>query len=282
MERPSATTLALLALVAAVLLAAHLAATHGTGQLSDPEKSRVAVSPAAALALSPNLAWAGLFHFSWRHLVYNLCLFAFAFPLATRTASPWATLATSAAISVAAVLALPALVIQPLAGLGVAYAQVAMEQPLVGASIGIYAIAGAALASMPRRAAAWLATAGVTAEVVAAFLGTRPFVFAFHLTGLALGYAVRVAVPWAKERTASVFMRPARQSSSRPSRAFSGRSGQSTHLGSASQQATSRSRGESGGQGIGLGSAMLLEDEPAPRRLRPRHVADAVDDGVEV
>ena len=285
--------LGVMAWVATLLLAAHLSAAGPDGQLEEPMLGKLAVTPLSALALSPHLLWAGLFHFSWQHLGYNLALFAVAFPLATRGRGPWAPLTTLVAaggIALAVVLALPALVIQPLAGLGIAYAAEALDQRLVGASIAVFAVAGAALANLPRRVAMPLAAAGVVAELVAAAVGTRPFVFAFHLAGLAFGYVSRVLVVFARERTASVFMRPDAHSSSRLRRAFSGRSGQSTHFGSASQQASRRSRGASGGQDMLVlqaqprpsASAMLLEDEPAARGLRARNVADAVDDRVEV
>lgn len=259
MPWPRPIVLGLLAWVWTLLLAAHLAAAGADGQLEGPMLDRLAVTPLQALDLSPHLLWAGLFHFSWQHLAYNLVLFAVAFPLATRGGGRWTpftTLASAVAVSLAVVLVLPALVIRPLAGLGIAYAADALDERLVGASIAIYAVAGAALARLPRRVAAPLAAAGIVAEVVAALVGTRPFVFAFHLAGLALGYAVRVVVAFASERTASVFMRPEAHSSSRLRRAFSGRSGQSVHLGSAPQQAMSRSLGASGGQ--------VMPDEDLP------------------
>lgn len=191
-QPPPAATLATMVAVVAALAALHLWATGGTGTLTDPMRARLAVTPATTLSLWWHHLWAGLFHKSWGHLAYNLAVFAVAFPFAARQMHPLATVANAYWIGPAVVLTMHLLLVRPLAGAGVGYAVRALDYPLVGFSVMAYSLVGAALVLAPGKPAL-LAAAGVVAfEAAMAVLWTGPFVSAYHVGGLALGYGVRV------------------------------------------------------------------------------------------
>lgn len=177
--------------VAIGLLGLHLAASQGTGTLSDAWRSQVAITPATTMSHWWRHLVAGFFHKSWGHLAYNLAVFAVAFAVATRQMSPTLTLANAYWIGPFVVFTLHLLVVLPLANAGVPYAKNALDYPLVGFSVMAYSIAGAAFTQAPTWLAATFFAALVTFEVVLAFLSTGPFIFLYHLSGFALGYWVR-------------------------------------------------------------------------------------------
>lgn len=189
---PPPAVLGTLAGVAGLLVGLHLWATHGTGVLADPLRSRLAVTPATTLSLWWHHLWAGLFHKSWGHLAYNLAVFAVAFPFATRQMGPLATMANAYWIGPFVVFALHLAVVLPLAHAGVPYATKALDYPLVGFSVMAYSLVGAALVLAPAKWALLAAAALVAFEVVMAVVSTGPFVSAYHVGGFALGYWVRM------------------------------------------------------------------------------------------
>lgn len=178
-------------LVAAGLLGLHLLATNGTGTLSDTWRAHVAVTPATTLSHAWRHLVAGFFHKSWGHLAYNLTVFAVAYTFATRQMSPALTLANAYWIGPFVVFTLHLLLVLPLARLGVPYATGALSYPLVGFSVMAYSIAGAALTLAPKPVAVAVFAAVAAFEVLLAVLSTGPFIFLYHLGGLALGYWVR-------------------------------------------------------------------------------------------
>jgi hypothetical protein len=191
-ELPQPVVLASLGGVVAVLVALHLWATHGTGTLGEPMRSRLAVTPATTLSLWWHHLWAGFFHKSWGHLAFNVAIFAAAFPFATRQMSAAATLGNALWIGPFTVFTLHLLLVLPLAGAGSAYASRALHYPLVGFSVMAYSIAGAALTLLsPSRAvlAGTIVLAGEAA--LALLLSTGPFVAVYHGAGFAFGYYVR-------------------------------------------------------------------------------------------
>ncbi len=193
MELPPANVWLVMGGVMAFLLALHLVATHGTGELHDPERRPLAVTPETTLTHWWRHLWAGLFHKSWGHLAYNLAVFAVAFPFATRAMGPLQTMANAYWIGPSVVFTLHLLLVLPLARLGVDYAQGALDYPLVGFSVMAYSIAGAAFVLAPATAALGFAGALVLFELaMAAFGSTGPFIWLYHLGGFATGYWVRV------------------------------------------------------------------------------------------
>lgn len=173
------------------LLVVHVVATHGTGTLRDPLRSQVAITPRTTLSHWWHHLVAGFFHNSWGHLAYNSVLFAIAWTFSTRAASPWTTAGTMYAIGPSVVFLLHLAMVRPLAASGLAYAQQAMDLPLVGFSVMAFSVAGMALAQLPTWGAA-ASLAGIAVyEVVLAVWVTQPFVFAYHLAGLMAGFAVR-------------------------------------------------------------------------------------------
>ena len=191
MQAPPANVLVVMGAVMVALLALHLVATRGTGELKDPEKQAIAVSPRTTLSLWYHHLWAGLFHHTWGHLAYNLVVFAVAFPFAARTLSPLATMANAYWIGPFVVFTLHLLLVLPLAKLGVGYAVQALDYRLVGFSVMAYSVAGAAFTQANPSTVAWVSVGLVAYEVVLAFTSTGPFIFAYHLGGFGLGYWVR-------------------------------------------------------------------------------------------
>lgn len=178
-----------LVVVLAALWGVHLAATFRSG-LALPDATRQAVGASAETVW--RRAWAHFtapfFHDGLFHLAYNTVLLSVGVTLAVGAFGPRA-LGVVYLASPAAGILVDALVILPLAAAGVAYAQDAAPTRLVGASVFAYALLGMALVA---RAPAWGVAGGaavaVAYEVALALLGaTRPFVFAYHLTGLGLG-----------------------------------------------------------------------------------------------
>ncbi len=184
--------LATMAIVALGLLALHVWATGGTGTLAEPMRSRLAVTPATTLSLWWHHAWAGLFHKSWGHLAFNLAVFVVAFPFATRQMGPLATLGNAYWIGPFVVFSLHLALVLPLAHADVPYAVRALDYPLVGFSVMAYSMAGAALTLAPWKAAALTGALVVLFETAMAAWSTGPFIAAYHVGGLALGYWVRV------------------------------------------------------------------------------------------
>lgn len=182
-----------LAAVLALLWAIHLVATWRHG-LALPEGTRAAVGASAQTVWSRFHAHfvAPFFHDGIFHLAYNSLLFALALPVALRAfglpALPLAYLASPVAGIV-----VDALLILPLAKAGNATALEAAPERLVGASVVAFACIGMALVALQPRLGLWtLAVVGgiVVYEVALAAAGTtRPFVWAYHLGGLALGLA---------------------------------------------------------------------------------------------
>lgn len=192
MQPPPAGVLILMGVVMGGLVALHLVATRGTGDLREPEKSALAVTPPTTLTQWWHHLWAGFFHHSWGHLAFNLAVFAVAFPLATRQMGPVQAMANAYWIGPFVVLTLHLLLVLPLAKAGVPYAVAALDHHLVGFSVMAYSLAGAAF-TLASPGAAAVAFAGLVAfELVLAVLTTGPFIFAYHLGGFALGYWVRV------------------------------------------------------------------------------------------
>jgi hypothetical protein len=190
-QAPPLPVVAVLLAVAALLVGLHLWATKGTGELREPEQSRLAVTPRTTLSLWYHHLWAGLFHKSWGHLAYNLAVFAVAFPLATRTMGPVQTMAHAYWIGPAVVLALHLLVVLPLANAGAPYAMRSLDYPLVGFSVMAYSIAGAALTLAPPKTAIVVAAGLVAFEALLAVVSTGPFIGLYHTVGFAVGYLVR-------------------------------------------------------------------------------------------
>jgi membrane associated rhomboid family serine protease len=189
---PPINVLVVMGAVLLLLLGLHLAATRGTGDLRDPEQSKLAVTPRTSLSLWWHHLWAGLFHKSWGHIAYNLVVFAVAFPLAARAMGPLQTMANAYWIGPFTVFALHLLVVLPLARAGVGYAQGALDYPLVGFSVMAYSVAGAAFVLAPPLVAAGFAVALVAFEAAMAGLGsTGPFIWLYHLGGFGMGFWVR-------------------------------------------------------------------------------------------
>lgn len=178
--------------VAALLIGLHLWATNGAGVLREPRQDDLAVTPATTLSLWWHHLWAGLFHKSWGHLAYNLAVLAVALPFATRQMGPLATLGNAYWIGPFVVFTLHLLLVLPLAHAGNGSAVRALDYPLVGFSVMAYSVAGAALTLAAPKVVA-IAAAGIAVfEIVLALLGsTGPFIFAYHLGGLAMGFWVR-------------------------------------------------------------------------------------------
>jgi membrane associated rhomboid family serine protease len=191
-QAPSANVLVVMGLVMAALLALHLAATRGTGDLREPERSRLAVTPATTLSHWWHHLYSGLFHKSWGHIGYNLAVFAAAFVFATRQMGPLQAMANAYWIGPFVVFTLHLLLVLPLAHAGLSYAVKALDYPLVGFSVMAYSVAGAAFVLAPPAWALGFAGSLVVYEVaMAAFGATGPFIFAYHLGGFGLGYWVR-------------------------------------------------------------------------------------------
>lgn len=184
-----------LAAVVALLWAIHLAASARNG-FALPEATRERVGASASTALSRLHAHfvAPFFHDTLAHLAYNTLLFAIGVPLAVRAmgggALAWAYLASP----VAGIL-VDLLLILPLAALGVEAAVDAAPRRLVGASVVAFALLGLAIAA--QGGAWWWALPALAAyEAALALAGvTKPFVWSYHLAGLALGVAAFVLLP---------------------------------------------------------------------------------------
>lgn len=192
MQLPPTNVLVVMGAVMVLLLGLHLAATRGTGDLRDPEQSKLAVTPRTTLALWWHHLWAGLFHKSWGHIAYNLVVFAVAFPFAARAMGPVQTMANAYWIGPFVVFTLHLLLVLPLAKLGNPYAVRALDYPLVGFSVMAYSVAGAAFVLAPWKVALGVSGALVAFELGMAALGsTGSFIWLYHLGGFGMGYWVR-------------------------------------------------------------------------------------------
>lgn len=191
MEWPEPATFVAFGLVAGGLAAVHLVATHGTGVLDGPVLGKAAITPATTLSQWWHHLWAGFFHRSWGHLLFNLAVLAVALPFAAKGPGPWWTLANAYWIGPLTVFVLHLLVVLPLASLGVPYAVRALDLPLVGFSVMAYSVAGMALTLAPGPVALRVAAVVVVAEAALAVWVTAPFIAVYHVAGLGLGYWVR-------------------------------------------------------------------------------------------
>lgn len=180
--------------VALVLVVVHLLATGANG-FALPEGTREAAgaSPSTTLARPWAHLTAPFFHYGLFHLGFNLALLALTMPPALRALGWRRALPAAYAMSPVAGVAVNLLVILPLAGADVAYAEAAVDTRLVGASVVAYAGAGMALvAAAPWRARGKLAAAGAVVAfdgALAALAVTQPFVGVYHVAGFALGAA---------------------------------------------------------------------------------------------
>ncbi|HUR62715.1 MAG TPA: hypothetical protein VM286_10185 [Candidatus Thermoplasmatota archaeon] len=180
------------------LLALHLVASAGSFTLTEPRLSRIAITPASTLSMWWRHLWAGLFHTTPLHILFNLALFSLAFPFAIRGHTPLATFLTGYAIGPIVVLLLHLALVRPLAGAGIPYAVGAMHVPLVGFSVIAYSIAGMATMAIPSPALRLGTVVLVLAfEVTAGVLlrATGPFIFVYHLAGFSTGMVLRVVRP---------------------------------------------------------------------------------------
>jgi hypothetical protein len=181
-----------------VLLVLHLIATQGTFTLGPARLQALGVTPATTLTQWWRHLYAGLFHTTPVHILFNLALFALAFPFAIRGHAPLGTLLTGYAIGPTVVLLLHLLLVRPLAAGGLPYAVAALNVPLVGFSVIAYGILGMATAAIPSPTFRLGLVAVVLAfEVTAGAVlrATGPFIFVYHLAGFATGMLVRLARP---------------------------------------------------------------------------------------
>jgi hypothetical protein len=184
--------------VVAGLLAIHLVASAGTFTLTEPRLSRIAITPATTLSLWWRHLWAGLFHTTPLHILFNLALFSLAFPFAIRGHTPLGTFLSGYAIGPVVVLLLHLALVRPLAGAGIPYAVGAMHVPLVGFSVIAYSIAGMAVMALPSPTLRLGVVGAVLAfEVVggAVLRATGPFIFVYHLAGFCTGMLLRTVRP---------------------------------------------------------------------------------------
>lgn len=137
------------------------------------------------------------FHDNLFHILYNSAIFALVLPIAFRAYGPKSLLLGYLASPISGI-AVDVLLVLPLAKTGWAPAIEAAQAKLVGASVVAFALAGMALVSLVPRLGPWaLAVAGgivIYELVLAAFELTRPFVWAYHLTGFGLGAAMGAVV----------------------------------------------------------------------------------------
>lgn len=199
----------ILALVLALLWGVHLVVTASEGfALPGSVRERVGASASTVVTRAYAQLTAPFFHDGLAHLAYNTCLFALGLPLALRAYGARA-LAAAYVASPAVGVAVDVLLILPLATAGNATAEGAAPVRLVGSSIVAFALLGMALASMRLRLGerwTWAIAAAVALyEAALALSGTtRPFVWAYHLGGFALGaLTARLVFERARRGTAS-------------------------------------------------------------------------------
>lgn len=181
---------------AVALVAVHLAATRGTGVLPDAVREQFGASAATVASRPWAQATAFWFHRSWGHLAYNLAVLLAATPWAVGAYGPRVVLLGMLA-SVLAGFLVDLLLILPLAAAGLSHAADHAAHRLVGASV--VAFAGAGMAWTAWDGVGWLRAAAfagfVLLEVGLAVLGaTRPWVWAFHVAGGALGVGFGLAL----------------------------------------------------------------------------------------
>lgn len=160
-------------------------------RLSEETKSRVALTPATTVSQFQRHFIGGLFHDNVVHIGFNLTVFTIGYVLATQRAAPVLTAATSYSIGILAVFLTHIFIVIPLARMGLAYAQNALDHPLVGFSVIAYATLGAGLHVLPKAAQWWVAGGIIVFEAGAALFVTAPFVSVYHLTGFGLGFYIR-------------------------------------------------------------------------------------------
>lgn len=182
-------------LFAVVLLAVHVAVTRG-GVLPDALREQFGASAATVASRPWAQATAFWFHESWGHIGYNLAVLAATMPFAVGAHGPRVVLLGMLA-SVLAGFFVNLLLIQPLAAAGLSYAADHMTRRLVGASVVVFAGAGMAWAAWGgpgwARAAALVGFVAFEAAL-AAFGVTRPWVWAYHVTGGLLGVGFGLAM----------------------------------------------------------------------------------------
>lgn len=180
-----------LGLVLVLLWSIHLVATFRHG-LVLPDAARSAVGASAETVWSRLYAQfsAPFFHDNLFHIAYNSVLFGIGIPVAINAFGGRVLPVAYLASPIAGVL-VDALIILPLAKSGNAVAIAAAPSRLVGASVVAFALLGMALLASSPRGGGWTAAIGlavVAYEATLAFTGvTRPFVWAYHLSGFGLG-----------------------------------------------------------------------------------------------
>ncbi len=179
-------------LYAVALLAIHLVATRGSGNLPAALNRSWGAS---AGTVGPRW-WAQFtapwFHEDWFHLGYNLSVLAATMPLAVGAWGPEALMVALLA-SPAAGFTVNLGILLPGARRGWQYAQAAVEPRLVGASVVIFAGAGLALAGSGWSWGWQVAVAGAFAAyeaVLATARVTKPFVGIYHYAGFMIGFGV--------------------------------------------------------------------------------------------
>lgn len=177
----------------ALLLGIHLIASSGSFTLAEPRLSQIGITPATTLTHWWRHLWAGLFHTTPLHIVFNLALFTAAFFFATNGHDPLRTLLGAYWIGPVSVFLLHLILVLPLAHAGLPYAVSALDRPLVGFSVITYAVVGMALAQAPLPWMLGLSGLVVAFEVVggAVLQATGPFIFVYHLVGFGLGFLAR-------------------------------------------------------------------------------------------
>lgn len=182
--------------LAAALLAVHLAATRGTGVLPDGVREQFGASAATVASRPWAQATTFWLHESWGHVAYNLTLLAATMPFAAGAYGPRVVLLGMLA-SVLAGFLVNLLLILPVAAAGAPYATDHMARRLVGASV--VAFAGAGMAWTAWGGPGWARAAAlggfVAFEAALAVSGvTRPWVWAYHVTGGLLGVGFGLAM----------------------------------------------------------------------------------------
>ncbi len=179
--------------VVALLLGLHLLVSWPGFTIQAVWLNRLGVTPATTLSQWWRHLEAGLFHTTPGHILFNLALFTLAFPFAARAHDPLRTVLGAYWLGPFVVFGLHLVLVLPLAKLGVPYAVSALDRPLVGFSVIAYATTGMALAGLSLPWALGLGTVAVAFELTGGVLlnATGPFIFVYHLGGLAAGFAAR-------------------------------------------------------------------------------------------
>lgn len=185
-----------------ILWSIHLAATTSNGlALPDATRERVGASADTVWSRFHAHFVAPLFHDGLAHIAYNSVLFAIALPIALRAFGAKAILFGYLASPIAGI-AVDVLLILPMAKAGSSAAAEIAATRLVGASVIAFALGGMALVALWAKLGplAFAIAAGVVVyEIILATLAiTRPYIWAYHLTGFGVGAAMALAFRWTR------------------------------------------------------------------------------------